>query len=209
MVVELELAMAMTRNPLPMPGDVSFVDVHQGLHLPEVLREELVGEVDDPIAAVVTLTVRLENLVPVCDEITVRRLDDGPPITAETIRRIPLAQWVHLLMYERAYTSTDGEEWGDLDRDRVRWVSLKAAPDAVQERARGQLRRRVTDELLERVAETYRENLAEGAPTKSVARQEMVSHSTAARYVAQARSRGLLGPTTAGKAGESTTEKEL
>jgi hypothetical protein len=73
---------------------------------------------------------------------------------------------------------------------------------SVRRRTTRRPRRRVTDELLATVARVYRDRVDEGAPTRAVAEEFTVSHSTAARYVAQARERGLLGRTTAGLAGE-------
>lgn len=62
---------------------------------------------------------------------------------------------------------------------------------------------RLTDEMLEQVASTYRSAFAQGkAPTKAVAASFGVSHSSAARWVGRARDEGYLEQTTAGRAGE-------
>ena len=52
-----------------------------------------------------------------------------------------------------------------------------------------------------RVRRIYRANL-EGNPTQAVARRFGKAHRTAGLYIARARAKGLLGPTTPGKAGE-------
>jgi hypothetical protein len=65
-------------------------------------------------------------------------------------------------------------------------------------------RRNLSDDLLSRVAATYREALAAGEPpTRAVERDLAVSHSQAAKYVSRARQRGFLGPTRSGVAGEA------
>jgi hypothetical protein len=64
---------------------------------------------------------------------------------------------------------------------------------------------RLTDEQLERVAETYREAEQRGhAPTQAVADQFHLARSTAARWVSKARERGMLGPAVRGRGGEAS-----
>ena len=66
-------------------------------------------------------------------------------------------------------------------------------------------RRRVTRELLREVAEVYRRAHEEGRPpTQSVAEQFHVSHSSAGRWVVEARKVGILGPATGTKPGEAS-----
>jgi len=62
----------------------------------------------------------------------------------------------------------------------------------------GRTSRDITPQLLERVAEVYRENIA-GHPTKAVEHHFQVSQRMAAEYVSRARKRGLLPPTKKGK----------
>lgn len=67
-----------------------------------------------------------------------------------------------------------------------------------------QRRRRLTRELLEQVAETYRQAYAAGdPPTQAVSAKFTVSHSTAGRWVVEARRRGALGPANGTSAGEA------
>lgn len=60
-------------------------------------------------------------------------------------------------------------------------------------------RRVVSDKLLEKVAQIYRINEANGNPTQQVANQLNTSHRNATRWVAIARERGLLSPYKEGK----------
>jgi hypothetical protein len=69
--------------------------------------------------------------------------------------------------------------------------------------ARPQRRRAVTGELLRQVAAVYRKAVTDGEPpTTTVAGHFGVSHSTAARWVGQARKAGALGPAAGPTAGE-------
>lgn len=82
-------------------------------------------------------------------------------------------------------------------------VAAVAYPDS-----RPQRRRRMTRKLLREVAEVYRQALVEGeAPTVAVREHFQVSHSTAARWVGQARKVGELGPAVGPTAGEAHTTK--
>lgn len=62
----------------------------------------------------------------------------------------------------------------------------------------GRTSREITPQLLERVAQVYRENIT-GRPTKAVEHHFQVSQRMAAEYVSRARKRGLLPPTKKGK----------
>lgn len=62
----------------------------------------------------------------------------------------------------------------------------------------GRTTRDITPQLLERVAELYRNNI-DRYPTKAVQHHFQVSQRTAAEYVSRARKRGLLPPTKKGK----------
>lgn len=66
-------------------------------------------------------------------------------------------------------------------------------------------RRRVTRDLLTQVAAMYRKAHEDGKPpTQAVAEAFEVSHSTAGRWVVEARKAGVLGPAAGPKAGEAS-----
>lgn len=78
--------------------------------------------------------------------------------------------------------------------------------DAVQPPVR---RRSVTKQLLAEVAEVYRESAAAGRPpTQAVAAHFTATHSSAARWVREARRAGVLGPALGPTAGERSTSSE-
>ena len=117
-------------------------------------------------------------------------------------RGFPLPQRIDASRGRRVYDFYFQIE--DTPQHRALWSAYLDAFDAHAERpAAPRRRRRVTDELLERVAGEYRRAIAEGRhPKKAVQAAENVSEPTAGRYIVQARERGHLGPTVAGKKGE-------
>jgi hypothetical protein len=67
----------------------------------------------------------------------------------------------------------------------------------------------VTDEQLRQVADLYRAAVERGdPPTRTIEDTMHVARSTASRWVARARERGLLGPATHGRAGEAKHDLE-
>ncbi len=196
-------------NYLPLPDPVSYVDLAEGVQVPERLLAEVR---DSGLPAVLEIEVAVIDGAVACQMVALRSLDGGPPITRELLRDLPVGRLASVLMANRALISDfSSSAWGDLDQSRVFLVAGADAPDDVYESVLKQTaprpRRRITDALLAKVAKVYRDQVDEGAPTRAVAKEFMVSHSTAARYVAQARERGLLGRTTAGLAGESEEER--
>jgi hypothetical protein len=72
-----------------------------------------------------------------------------------------------------------------------------------------QRRKRLTDSHLTKVAEVYRVAWQDGSPpTKAVAQEFYVSHSTAARWVGAARKAGHLGPADSSRGGEQPPTKQ-
>ena len=145
----------------------------------------------------------------VCEMVSLRSIDGGPPITRDMLRDVPVASLASALMANGSLIwDFSHPSWGDVDTSKVFVVGGSSAPAEVQAIIRQQTaprrRRRITDELLREVATIYRRHVKDGAPTLGVADELKVSHSTAARYVSKARERGLLGRTTAGL-GEGAT----
>lgn len=194
-------------NYLPIEEEaVPFVELADGLQVPGRLRAEVT---DIGLPAVVEIEVAVREGAVACEYVALRSTPDGPPITREMFRDLPIAQLSSALMANSALLwdfSHPGWGGSGIDTARVFVVRGVSAPTDVQDWIRHQTapkrRRRVTDDVLQQVAEVYRAHLQEGAPTQAVAKDRHVSHSTAARYVSQARQRGLLGPATPGLAGE-------
>lgn len=191
-------------NYLPLPEPVRYADLDEGLQVPERLRAE-VTDIGLPVTVEIEVAVR-EGAV-VCEMVSLRAREGGPPVTREMLRDVPVRALASALMANSSLIwDFSHPGWGDVDTAKVFVVDGRSAPEEVQADIRQRTvpgrRRRVTDELLGKVATIYRIHMKDGAPTLAVADELKVSHSTAARYVARARERGLLGRTTAGLAGE-------
>ncbi len=124
-------------------------------------------------------------------EVRVRQREDGPPVTGEAIRSVPVASLVkqaasHLMSI-------------DSTKDGVTSMSGRRLTEEVAGRLRS---RGPTDEALEWVAYLYRLSVAMGEPpTRTVEQALELPRSTAGRWVALARQRGFLGQTESGRAG--------
>ena len=191
-------------NYLPLPEPVGYVDLGEGVQVPERLRAQVT---DIGLPATVEIEVAVREGAVVCEMVSLRAREEGPPVTREMLRDVPVGALASALMANSSLVwDFSHPGWGDVDTSKAVVVGGSSAPAEVQASIRQQTaprrRRRVTDELLREVATIYRRHLEEGAPTLGVADELKVSHSTASRYVAMARERGLLGRTTAGLAGE-------
>ncbi|MGH3722042.1 MAG: hypothetical protein ACRDRI_25010 [Pseudonocardiaceae bacterium] len=129
----------------------------------------------------------------VAHEVRVRRRPDGPPVTGEAIRSVPVAALTQFAAREvlRIVSIADNGE-------------ISAVPAGVPEEQVQYVRDHgLTDKTVEIVAHTYRLALLMGnTPTKMVEEWLEVPRSTAGRWIATARERGLLGKAEGrGKAG--------
>ncbi|MGQ5580358.1 hypothetical protein [Streptomyces sp. ECR3.8] len=113
----------------------------------------------------------------------------GPQYTAAN--KAASDDWVEALRaWQAAFPHLDTEE------------AVKAAGSVPLDPAKRR-RNRITREHLERVAEVYRNADAAGAPpTRTVQEQFGTTHSTAAKWVSQARKQGILGPPPGTRGGE-------
>jgi len=124
--------------------------------------------------------------------VSVRQRPDGPPVTGEVIRSVPVAAFVRsaATVVERAEPVGDGV--------------FQMLDAALTEQAADEYRQAgPTDRTLRAVAALYRLAYAVGdAPTKGVEQGLGLPRSTAGRWVAMARERGFLGQAEGpGKAG--------
>lgn len=114
------------------------------------------------------------------DKLTCSRKRNGPEVTGELIRSIPVGRV--------------------LRAGALRANSLFGSPHADAAKIRGQ---GPTDESLRVVASVYRMALAvRDDPTSAVTNALKLPRPTAARWVKSARQRGFLGPTEERRAGE-------
>ena len=124
-------------------------------------------------------------------------------LRAADLRRVPIADVLEATaaqIGEQVTTSPNGTE------QRVRRPlvdSWRRGGVAAVRDARRPLRRKITDDLLQQVTETYRANVATGKPpVPEIAKELEVDERTARLYVRRARDRGFLGQSIPGKAGE-------
>jgi hypothetical protein len=132
----------------------------------------------------------------ICDRLTIRRRDDGPSITSEGIRQIPVAAFLRLAVEGNLLRVGPTEYDGRTSS----WKLTPTGPITLSERARGG--GGPSDEDIRAIADVYQlAYLTGGAPTKTVMQRLGLSRSTAGRWIALARERGMLGPATPRKAG--------
>jgi hypothetical protein len=148
----------------------------------------------------------LENNEWVCSQLIVVRRPGEPPITQTLLREISFQRLIQIIG-PRAADRLRQMPGGGLERVvAVRTPEgsegfFNAAGAAVAQRRRG---KRLDRAFLEQVADAYRRLVASGRrdPTRGVAEEFHAARSTAARWIAECRKRGILGPTAPGKKGE-------
>jgi hypothetical protein len=128
--------------------------------------------------------------VPVCSEVQlIAKQDERVHIRPKDVKLVAsrlensLHDWLAFLEYERTGP-------GKFRRRGLPSEEQMRATRRVIQSARGQTRRKMSDELLQSVADTY--NAASGPPTEAVKTAFGVSTRTAWRYVEKARERRFL-----------------
>ncbi len=129
-----------------------------------------------------------------CREVRVSPPDDaGREIKAFDLASIRIDDTLEMAMKFMFFT-------GDEDNSEIEIArgveAMRAARDA-----RAARKVKITDELLQEVAQVYRANV-NNKPTEAVAERFDKQHRTATQYIKRARERGFLGPAIKGKAGE-------
>jgi hypothetical protein len=132
--------------------------------------------------------------------------DTGQPITADRLRAIRVGA-IEAMLSIPEYQTAIGSRYNlrdriDLEREAKKYATTYGAPP--RQPLKSPSGRGYPDEFYERVAAAYRGALARRArPVASIAVEAGVPRSTAARWVKEARGRGLLGRAPAkGKAGD-------
>ncbi len=117
----------------------------------------------------------------VCESLRCRRRPGEDPVTTEGLREIPVARLLRIAA-ERLLAGPDG-------KDKMRPAFPRVLEDGP------------TNDALLHVAGMYRLAQACGEPpTKAVEDRFNLARSTAGRWISMARRKGLLSPTTPGKA---------
>jgi hypothetical protein len=132
----------------------------------------------------------------VCNRLTITRREDGPPITTEGLREIPVTAFLRLAVEGNLVRVGPTIREGNKSTWELTWVG----PIALSERARAG--GGPSEDDLRAVADVYQlAYVTGGAPTKTVMERLALPRSTASRWIRMARERGLLGPATPRKAG--------
>lgn len=170
------------------------------------------AQLDDP-PCIVRMNVVVDSVTstPVIAAITIERVEDswpfGPGVTTARLRAVgldALLQRALVLVREPVVPvvpEPDGHTGAfqlkrELDAGRSNVAHVSRGARATPGRGK-----RTPDEYLQRVADIYMAAVADGsAPTKAVQASLIVGYSTAGRLVGLARKKGLLPPTTKGKA---------
>ena len=168
------------------PGDV--VDVGNRI-VPRKIRAVIEGGLDEPDVA---MTIEVRQGLPVCTEIRFVSRADGLEVRAKDLKSVPILDWTDEIV---AACSWVRMESGGIMQIAGKERRAQDRRNVARERVG---RPRVSPELLEKVAEVYREH-SDDRPTHAVQRVFGGSYRTAARNVERARDAGLLPPTTPGK----------
>jgi hypothetical protein len=175
-----------------------FIELGPGLGLPKTFTThvelEQLYSLDLEVAYEQPVGGRMGHFV--CNRLTVERREDGPPITTEGLRQIPVAAFVRMAVEAHRMRVGPRQHDGHTSTWELTW----AGPITLSERARAG--GGPSDEDLRAVADVYQlAYVTGGAPTKTVMERLALPRSTASRWVRMARERGLLGPATPRKAG--------
>lgn len=125
-----------------------------------------------------TLKIEVRDGTPICTEIRLASRPDGRGLRPSDLEAIELANWIEDILSECTWQATPD---GPISRPGER-ASRKAI-----EHAQKAGRRKVTSELLQKVAELYREHI-DAKPLEAIREEFDVSYRTAARYVELCRS---------------------
>lgn len=176
----------------------------KGIGVPFPINVSSLPDADIPFDVDLTLGADERGRI-VCERFEARRRPDGPPVTNERLRDVPIQRWTRKAVGIVAMRLAENDD-GDLV---LRSSSEQPAPGPKESAPawRGKTRvsppsTAVTDETLREVARVYRN--AKRAPTNAVYEHFPISRSTAGRHVQMARERGFLKPAPArGKSGEA------
>ena len=170
--------------PPPFPGPRP-VDLGDGVLVPRRIKIRYEDDPGVPFVVSIETAVRGGRLA--CTSLTLDAIADGPPVTTEALRDVPLAGIIRQALRGLVYVRVPGQP--------KKYELFAPEADVAKDGP--------TDEALRAAATIYRIAYAlNDRPTKAVASALDLTHPTAARWVARARERGFLGPTTKGHAGE-------
>jgi len=127
---------------------------------------------------------------PVCRELRLVAREGGPPVTSRDLRAIPIGRLIAHAAAANAGTITALPDGSRAWEPRSGVVTVER--DDVEAPRRGRGLPAPADQLYRTVARVYRDAAPSGRPVKAVEQHGNVSRSTAKRWIAEARRRGLL-----------------
>lgn len=137
-----------------------------------------------------------------CTELAILGSAQGV-ITAEILRRVSLGRLVREAVAE---TASHFEFRGTTPDGMSKFAMFSGAGEEIYAATLASVGRgsAPTDRDLKEIADLYRAAIASGSrsPTREVGERKHVARSTAARWIAKARSKGFLGPSIRGRGGE-------
>jgi hypothetical protein len=153
----------------------------EGLRLPA----RYAVEIDDPKGPLLLeIHVAVIEGQPRCVELRCRPRSGGPPVSSESLRRVPLARYVRESVALCSFrVEIHPSTW-------VVYPTGRGDGQLLGRASKQHPRRQMTDDLLREVARVYSE--AESKPTLAVMNWFQLSRPTAGRWVMEARKRGFL-----------------
>lgn len=168
--------------------DTRWVEIRGALALPA----HFIAVVRDERYPWTVLDLAVEEREVVCNRVTFIRKPGDPSLRATEIRR-PIDGFkreAEALAAARLGERADGTQ-SLIRNDFTSDEYLEVTDPIRRERRRG---RRLEDDELREAAAIYRTNLAGGKPIKALMREKNIEHSTAHRWITEARRRGFLEP---------------
>lgn len=142
------------------------------------------------------MTIEVKGGVPKCVDVAISAKPDGREVRTVDLRAVRLEDWLEDIVAATSAEIVSTEGGLTTARVKVGEDAHRAAVSTIRAARQGS-RRTVTDDLLQSVADVYRENIND-RPVEAVQRAFGTSYRTAARYVQLARPR-YLPATTPGK----------
>lgn len=185
-------------TPLPEGGPWTFIEIGRGMASPnhfvastESLRLEI--EIDPSTKQADLKAIEVQKSFAKEDR-----------LKSEDLRRVAVDRLVRTAVAAAARPLPEGETGGPSLLSAIITGNPAEEVDfflAQSNKHRKRKRRTITDDFLREVATVYADALQEGRPPKQAVSDELNgSYPTAGRWVSEARKRGILPPTSPGKA---------
>lgn len=172
-----------TNGPLPENSGWSLYGGRLFAQVPARITATSTDDDIEPLEHHVELEIDVVEGRLACTELRAVRTADGPPITSDHLRRIPVGSWVELAaeklnVVQAIEPSADGESFRAID---FAWPSTEFVDEGP------------TEEALESISQIFAFCMATGQkPIAVLAREYGLTKQTASRWIATAKRRGIL-----------------